>query len=129
MWNFVKGGFALVGLALVVGLSLDSFKVTPENAIIYIDPTKKLYYSPLCVHGKTPTSMEQLLALEFPEFMELDAGRYRDIAEKDYQTPNECKGLTYWFQENRSMTGNLFQKVGILKPLPNRWNPDGTWNY
>jgi len=129
MYKLLQAIVVIFGLLFYIGLQLDSFKITPDNAIIFIDHSKKLYFSPLCVYQKLPSTNEQLLDLEFPKFFYLESGKYRDIKNKGFNTPGNCKGTKYWFQENRSMSGELLQNLGILKPLPARWNPDGSWNY
>ena len=32
-------------------------------------------------------------------------------------------------QDGRSLSGKLMERLGMLPPLPSRWNPDGTWNW
>lgn len=53
-----------------------------------------------------------------------------DQAEKLDLKPNTaCNAHKVFEQEDRSVGGLVLEKIGLLKPLPSRWDPNGSWNW
>jgi hypothetical protein len=46
-----------------------------------------------------------------------------------YEPDQKCGGESGFTQDGRSYTGNLLERMGLLPPLPSRWNEDGSWNW
>ena len=118
----MKQGFRIVVIVggvgvsvFVLGFGVRSFTTAPKHAIVLVEPARKTYIAPPCIgplHASTlpPTTIGK--------------------ARKEKLKPDdECRNANGFIQEARSLSGMLLEKVGILRPLPSRWNSDGTWNW
>ena len=85
----------------------------PDNAILLVDRTRGVYLAPPCVEA--PERYVQLSAAE---------ARRRGLRPE----PN-CRESGAFGQEDRSLSGALLQRLGLLGPIPSRWNADGTWKW
>ncbi len=47
----------------------------------------------------------------------------------NYEPDKKCRDAKGFSQDSRSLTANLLVRLGLLPPVPSRWNPDGTWNW
>jgi len=110
---FIKVTAALIGVLLLIGLGIRSSKGMPDNAIVYVNDATKTYMAPSLV--RPPTGCRRITA-----------GEVRTLGYKPDQT---CRDEGAFMQEERSLTGTLLQIIGILKPIPPKWNEDGSWNY
>ena len=46
-----------------------------------------------------------------------------------YEPDKKCQDEAGFSQDDRSLTGRICERMGMLPPLPSRWNKDGTWNW
>ena len=109
----IKFTAAFICFLLMIGLGIGSLKVTPDYAEVYVNDAVKTYLAPPCI-----TAAVGLRAIT--------AGEARRLG---YRPDSKCRDEGSFTQDDRSLTGKLFQKIGILKPIPSRWNKDGSWNY
>ena len=109
----VKATAVLVGILLAIGLGIGSSKGMPDYAQVYIDDAKRTYLAPPCL---------KIIA----GLRAVTAGEARRLG---YSPDRKCRKEGAFIQDDRSFTGMLLQEVGILKPIPSRWNEDGSWNY
>ncbi len=98
----------LAGFFIVPTISL------PDYAIVRLDDQSRTYLSPACA------------AREQKAYRETRAGEARRLK---YEPDKKCQEEGGFRQEGRSISGNLLTRMGMLPPLPSRWNPDGTWNW
>jgi len=103
--------------SMIFGFAAQTSKSMPSNAILYVNDYKKIYFTPKCLKS-------------------CDSYRFRlttakEARELGYSPDKECQDGVGFHQPDRSFTGHLFQRIGLLKPLPSpsRWNENGTWNY
>lgn len=109
----IKYMVVLIGILLFVGLCIGSSKVMPDYAQVYINDSSKTYLAPPCI--KTTIG-----------FRIITAGEARNFG---YKPDEKCRDEGAFTQNDRSLTGIFLQTIGILKPIPARWNEDGSWNY
>jgi hypothetical protein len=118
-------------LAILVGLiistiifgSIYTVKLTaPDNAVVYLDNSAKIYYAPPYVEnnpqGKLTVKLETLTASTLSQAKTLGF-----VADKG-STDNG-----YFKQNYRSLSSYLLEKMNFTKPLPTRWTTDGSWNW
>ncbi|MFZ5643801.1 MAG: hypothetical protein ACOY46_09455 [Bacillota bacterium] len=113
----------LVGLILLVVLMGQNFTVplsAPDHAIVYVDAQKKIYYAPSYIDIAKPPSVDvkKLTRLTLTEAKAQNYAANETSVEKGY-----------FRQEYRPLTTFILEKVGLAKPLPVRWNKDGSWNW
>lgn len=111
--NIAKLAGALIVILLMIGFGIKSSKGMPENAQLYVDDSTKTYIAPPCI--ETPT-----------DFSLATAGASRRMG---YRSDSKCRDEGVFMQDDRSLTGMLLQKIGVLTPIPSRWNEDRSWNY
>ena len=109
----IKFSAALIGVLLFIGLGIGSSKGMPENAQVYVNDTTKTYVAPPCI--KTEKGLRRITV-----------GEARKLG---YGPDARCRDEGAFLQDDRSLTGMLLQKIGVLRPIPSRWNKDGSWNY
>ena len=109
----IKVAAALIGVLLMIGLGIGSLKGMPDYAKVYVNDAAKTYLAPPCT--KTTTGLRVITA-----------GEARRLG---YRPDRKCRDEGAFMQDDRSLTGTLLQTIGILKPIPSRWNEDGSWNY
>ncbi len=115
MSRLIKGlQAAVMGIVvlLCIGFGIGSSKTMPKNVIILLDHTNKQYLAPVCVLDPSSYSVATV----------------HEAYDLDYHPNPECRDQGAFVQEERSLSGILFEKLGLLRPLQSRWNPDGTWN-
>ncbi len=117
----------LVGIVIFIGLfgSLYTVKLqAPDNAVVYVDHDKKIYYAPPYIDNpvnspdREPVDARKLEALTLKEARALNYAPDRASREKGY-----------FVQQYRSLTSYLLEKIGLTKPLPSRWTNNGAWNW
>jgi hypothetical protein len=86
----------------------------PDNAVVLLDDQTRTYVSPGCAKQ------------EKGEYRQATAAEARTL---NYAPDKKCREAGGFSQNSRSLTGNLMARLGMLPPLANRWNPDGTWNW
>jgi hypothetical protein len=109
--------FTLGSMAFLVffGFGIGSSKTTPEYALVFIDSSQSTYTSPACL-----TQERQKL---YPLFT---IGQARKLK---LNPDPQCVEQGGFVQEDRSLSGAVLERLGILKPKQTRWNLDGTWNW
>ena len=113
---FVKLFFTImVFIFLTTGCETTSG--TPAHALVYVDHAEKLYIP--------PTYLQDNLIDPYPYDL-ITIGEAREIG---YNPHPDAREQGYFMQEGRSLIGLLLEKIGVLNPLPSRWNEDGTWNW
>ncbi|MCL6477397.1 MAG: hypothetical protein K6T65_03190 [Peptococcaceae bacterium] len=123
-------------IAIIVGLfiffllfgSLYTVKLrAPDYATVYVDPEKKIYYAPPYINSlnaqpkpgnPNPVDITKLKAITLKEARALN-----------YSPDQTSQEKGYFVQRYRNLTSYVLEKAGISKPLPLRWNKDGTWNW
>lgn len=118
----------IVGLIIFILLFGSVYTVkqaAPDHATVYVDPEKKIYYA--------PPYIDNMIAQSKPA-QPIDTKRLKAITIKEarglqYQPDEASKGKGYFTQQYRNLTGFLMEKAGLAKPLPSRWNKDGSWNW
>jgi len=111
LWAAASTGAAaaLFSLGFGIAISVDA----PPEALVQVDTTSKTYFAPPCRQissGLGLTTIENARKLGF--------------------SPDpRCLELGGFVQRDRSPSGQLLQKVGLLAPLPRRWNANGSWNW
>jgi hypothetical protein len=108
--------FSLVILifTLLAGFFIVPTRTMPDHAIVLIDDQNHIFLSPKCA------SSEQ---------MQFRAARAAEARRLNYQPDKKCQDSGGFSQDTRSITGNFLVRLGLLPPLPSRWNADGTWNW
>lgn len=100
----------------VAGFFLENVTPVPDVAWVYVD-SRGVYYSPTYLRD-SGRDVAGLLLTTVGE------------AKKMKCTPDpRAKGMGYFHQPARSMSGSFLQGLGLLPPLQSRWNRDGTWNW
>lgn len=137
-----KTVFAALGLVLLflLGFGIESTRSMPDNARVFIDTERDTYLAPPCV--RVTPEQEQLIesrltgAHTFQDslgiFVEttslLPAVRF-ELRELDVRPDPDCRDSGAFFQEGRSLSGLLLQRVGLLEPVESRWRDDGSWKW
>lgn len=111
--DLAKMAAAVLGVLFLLGFSVGSTMTMPKKAIVYLDMAHALYLAPPCVTD--PSGYE--------------VGTADEAYSLSFKADNGCRNRGGFVQEGRSLSGELLQKFGLLKPLPHRWNSDGTWNW
>jgi hypothetical protein len=99
---------------LMAGFCLTPTRTMPDNAIVLLDEQTHTYVSPGCANQ---------------EKKDYRRARVAEARKLNYAPDKECQDAGGFSQDNRSITGNYLVRLGLLPPLPSRWNADGTWNW
>jgi hypothetical protein len=113
IFTTIKLVVGLIGLLLLLGLFVQSSRGIPSHAILYVDDHKKIYFAPPCLESNIGYRLTTV----------------KEVRELGYSPDKDCRDGVGFHQPDRSITGYLFQNIGLLKSIPSRWNEDGTWNY
>ncbi len=118
----------IIGFILFVGLFGSYYTVTlsaPDFATVYADPDNKIYYA--------PPYIDNLSKLKKPaepiEVKKLQRMTLKEAGKLNYRVDEVSKEKDYFEQKYRTLTSYLLEKMGFLKPLNSRWNPNGSWNW
>lgn len=118
----------LVGLVITIGLFGSVYTVklqAPDNAVVYADPDKKIYYAPPYID-----KLDKLPKPEQPvEVKKLKAMPLKDVRALNYNPDRASREGGYFVQRYRNLTAYLLEKTGLVNPLPLRWTSDGDWNW
>ncbi len=114
MANTIRFVVIMLIFTFMAGFYIVPTRPMPDNALVYLDDQNQTYLSPGCA-PKEKRSLRSATAAE--------ARRLK------YQPAKECGGAASFRQDVRSLSGNLLVRLGMLPPLPSRWNPDGSWNW
>ena len=99
---------------LLAGFCIVPTRTMPDNAIVLLDDQNHTYLSPKCANQ---------------EKKEYRLARAAEARKLNYAPDKTCRDAGGFSQDNRSITGNYLVRLGMLPPLPSRWNADGTWNW
>jgi hypothetical protein len=99
---------------LLAGFFIVPTRTMPDNALVLLDDQNHTYVSPGCAKQ------------EKQEYRVATAAEARKL---NYEPDKNCRDSGGFSQDSRSLTGNFLARLGMLPPLPSRWNPDGTWNW
>lgn len=113
MFLAIKFAAALVGVLLMIGSSIGSSKGMPDYAKVYVDDATKTYLAPPSI----------IIAADFRI---ITAGEARKLG---YRPDGKSRDEGAFIQEGHSLTEMFLETSDILKPIPPRWNEDGSWNY
>ncbi|MBS4032014.1 MAG: hypothetical protein KGZ63_11450 [Clostridiales bacterium] len=118
----IKNLFVAVVSTALIFLIILSFSGTvltsPENVIVFVnDIVEKTYIPP-------PYLLDNMFIVD-----ELRVMTKSEAVKIGYKPDRDAVNQSYFVQDGRSVIGMLLQKTGLLKPLPRRWNEDGTWNW
>lgn len=116
IWTGVKGGVMVAVFLFSMGLGCGTTKAIPENAFIVIDEKAGLYMNPLC-------------AIEYYENVDDLVFTTRAEQPKGLNPHPACRDAGGLATDGRSVSMAILEAVGIISPLPSRWNDDGTWNW
>lgn len=118
----------MVGLIIFVLLfgSVYTVKLSaPDHAVVYVDQEKKIYYAPPYIDNmKSQPKPGQTV-----DAKKLKASTLKEARDLRYQPDEASREKGYFVQQYRNLTGFLMEKTGLVKPLPSRWNKDGSWNW
>lgn len=107
----VAGGLLLA--IFLLGQMFSASYTMPDNAIVFLNDQARTYIAPPCV-----TEHENLRVATAAEAHKLK-----------YNPDRECRDEGGFIQEGRTGVFLLLEAIGLLEPLPSRWNADGTWNW
>jgi hypothetical protein len=105
----VGAAAALFGAGFLISPTIDA----PPGALVHVDAASKTYLAPVC---RQISSALGVTTLENARKIGLspDAG---------------CVEQGGFVQKGRSLSGQALENLGLLAPLPSRWNPNGSWNW
>lgn len=86
----------------------------PDNVVVLLDDRNKTFFSPKCAPG---------------EKKDLRPATAAEARRLQYEPDKACGGAAGFRQDARSVSGRLLERLGMLPPLPSRWNADGSWNW
>lgn len=111
-----SAGLVLFCIFVFLVFGISTRKAPPGNAIVFVDNDTHTYIAPPCVTAQKDWRHYSRMTL--------------DQAEKLDLKPNTaCNAHKVFEQEDRSVGGLVLEKIGLLKPLPSRWDPNGSWNW
>jgi hypothetical protein len=108
--------FAVIMLlcTLLAGFFIVPTRDMPDNAVVLLDDQTRTYLSPACAQQ------------DKREYRRATAAEARKL---NYKPDKKCQAAGGFSQDQRSLSGNFMARLGMLAPLPSRWNADGTWNW
>lgn len=120
--NFLKNtliGTSLLLILIVVILgNMGTTYGPPNNAIVYVDDARRIYYAEPC--ATDDVFFESKFTLRQTIYEKLDL---------NYSPASKCRHAGWLTQNGRSQLGLLFEKIGLIGPMESRWNEDGSWRY
>ncbi len=114
MSNTIRFVVIILIFTFMAGFYIVPTRSMPDNALVLLDDQSKTYFSPRCAKKE-----------EKP----LRSATAAEARQLKYEPDQSCQGAAGFRQDGRSMSGNLLERLGMLPPLPSRWNRDGTWNW
>ena len=115
--RFRQIGIVILSI-LILGLSITNTKTVPDHAILYVNDVTKIYIAPPCID-----EINKLNYLHLRPVTAKEAHRLK------YNPDAKCRDSSGFIQDGRSLTGIFSEYIGLLEPLPSRWNNDGSWNW
>lgn len=108
-----RSAIGVAGFVFAAGFGIGSDRTTPANAIVYLDLDHRTYFAPPCVNGS----------------MNFMPGTARDAYAQKFSPDPACRDSGAFLSEDRSLSGQFLETLGLLTPKPSRWNPDGSWRW
>ena len=109
-------GLTLIVICAILAFGISSNKAPPKNTIVFVDNDTHTYIAPPCVTAQKDWTQYSRMTIE--------------QADNLYFKPNPvCSKHGVFVQTDRSLGGHILEKIGLLKPLPSRWNSNGSWNW
>jgi hypothetical protein len=99
----------LFGLGFGFAPSTDA----PPHALVQVDAASKTYFAPPC---RQISSRLGLTTIE-------------NARRLGFSPDAHCLEIGGFAQMDRSLSGQLLEKVGLISPLRSRWNANGSWNW
>jgi hypothetical protein len=99
---------------LLAGFFIVPTQELPDHAMVLLDDQNRTYVSPGCAD---------------PDKKTYRAARAGEARKLSYEPDKKCREAGGFSQNGRSLTGNFLARLGLLPPLPSRWNADGIWNW
>ncbi len=130
--RYAKSVLIGAGMLLFLGLGIDSSGSAPPEAFVAADLSSNTYFGPNCVSVVPPGWMADggsLGTIDQLESSGFTMTTIEQVREAGFGPDPDCREQGEFISEGRSLTGMLLESVGVLSPLPPRWNSDGTWNY
>jgi hypothetical protein len=115
MSNTIRFVVIMLIFTFLAGFYIVPTQSMPNNARVFLDDGNKTYFSPACAKKSGEKPLRPATAAE--------ARRLK------YAPDQSCGGEAGFRQEGRSLAGNFLVRLGMLPPLPSRWNKDGSWNW
>ena len=106
--------FIMLIFTLLAGFFIVPTRDMPDNAVVLLDDQTRTYFSPACADR------------EKKDYRPATAAEARKL---NYAPDKKCADAKGFKQDTRSLSGNFMTRLGMLPPLPSRWNADGTWNW
>jgi hypothetical protein len=110
----IKFFLIMLIFTMLAGFFIVPTKTMPDHALVLLDDQNHTYLSPVCA----PKEQKAYRVTSAAEARRLK-----------YGPEEKCQAEAGFTQEGRSITGNFGERLGLLSPLPSRWNKDGTWNW
>jgi hypothetical protein len=109
-------GLALICVFVILAFSISSSKSPPKNTLVFVDNDQHTYIAPPCVTAQK----------DWTHYSRMTIGQADNLGFKPNPT---CTKHGVFEQKDRTLGGLILEKIGILKPLPSRWNSNGSWNW
>jgi hypothetical protein len=123
MERFYYSVALLVGIIFLfslLGNSIDIPLNVPANAVVYADFQNNTYYAPPYIdNNRYPSTLD---------VNTLKAETVTEANQRNHKADSVCVEQGY-FKEYDTLTHIVMVKLGLAKPKPSRWNPDGSWNW
>jgi hypothetical protein len=113
MLKFIKMSTLFIIVLFALGYYIEIIPNMPHYALLYVDDNNRTYFALPCVKN-----LENLRLCTAADAYKLK-----------YKPDPQCRDQGGFTQEGRSLIGYLLERIGLIDPLPSRWNSDGTWNW
>jgi hypothetical protein len=111
---------------LIFGFGIGSSTHMPKHALLLVNDETKEYFAPPCLMEFGYNDVKTIYQFGRQK-------NFRVVSAKEvgmpYRPNSECRESNGYFQDGRSVSGMLLEKIGLLPKENSRWNPDGTWNF
>jgi hypothetical protein len=114
MSNTIRFVVIMLIFTFMAGFYVVPTRDMPDNALVLLDDQTKTYFSPICATK---------------EKKERRASTAAEAQRLKYKPDKKCRDESGFSQDTRSLSGRLMERLGMLPPLPSRWNRDGSWNW
>jgi hypothetical protein len=111
-----NAGLALFCVFVFLLFGISTNRKPPSNAIVFVDNDSHMYIAPPCVTAQK----------DWKHYSRMTYGQAEKLNLKANPACNDHKVFE---QKGRSAGGLILEKIGLLKPLPSRWSPNGSWNW